>query len=445
MWILKAENILNVRLFCAHINHQLREIEADADERFVVSQAAELNLPIVIKRVDVYGFARSSKLSIETAARKLRIEALLDAAKANDCDCIVTGHQKNDNAETILQRLSRGTGIRGLCGIWPMRIFNDNINFIRPLLGVTRDEIIQYLQKRNLTWQIDHTNADCAYRRNYIRHRMLPALQQQCEGLLIEQLFSLSKAARRFYGLICSRAEAAWSKLVNLAEGKAELNLPGFLLESKPVKVELIRRCLAALGSGEKDLSQRHFEWILQLSKQDSVGKKIELPGRFIIKREHEKLVFSKFDKETVCIKPISSSTELMIPGRTQFCQFSIEAIVFRKSEIRYLAPSSKGGSVTQFIELFDLDKIKPPLIVRHRQVGDKFWPLGLKAEKKVGKFLTATKLLQELRAKVLIVADSEEIIWVWPIRISEKVKITDQTREIIQLRISDTKLKCLK
>ena len=277
------------------------------------------------------GFAHRSKLSIETAARKLRIDSLLDIARDNNCSCIATGHQKNDNAETILQRLSRGTGFRGLCGIWPARAFDDKIKFVRPLLSITREEIIQYLQKRSLTWQIDLTNADCTYRRNYIRHRLLPALQQQSDSSIIEQLFNLSQSAQRFYELVCSRTDKAWPKLTDSAGDKVLLNLRGFLLEPEPVKIELIRQSLTTLGSGEKNLSQRHFQQILQLAKQDIASSNIELPGRFTVRREYENLIFtgSRLSERQGTRDEGRACVTLNIPGRTQFDQYSIEAAIW--------------------------------------------------------------------------------------------------------------------
>ncbi len=139
MWGLKAKGVFDAELLCAHMNHQLRGTQADLDEDFVLAQAAELKLAITTKRLDVRGFAGRNKLSIETAARKLRIESLLQIARANDCRVVATAHQKNDNAETVLQRLVRGTGFRGLGGIWPVRVFADDIRFARPLLCVRRD------------------------------------------------------------------------------------------------------------------------------------------------------------------------------------------------------------------------------------------------------------------------------------------------------------------
>ena len=160
--LLHVVAVLRLDVHCAHINHQLRTDEAQRDEDFVIEQCQKLKVPVVTKKIDVRDYAKKSKLSIETAARNLRIEKLVEIAKEQNCVCIATAHHKNDNAETIIDRLIRGTGLRGLCGIWPAKKFADGITFIRPLLCATRDEIIQYLNSRNLKWCTDRTNTDFA-------------------------------------------------------------------------------------------------------------------------------------------------------------------------------------------------------------------------------------------------------------------------------------------
>jgi len=510
MQSLSSENVFGAELLCAHINHQLRGAEADLDEDFVIAQAAELKLAITTRRVDVRGFAGRNKLSIETAARQLRIKNLLEIARANNCDCVATAHQKNDNAETILQRLTRGTGFRGLGGIWPMRVFGDESiglsstppnkfegatqdfikfeggtrhcpNFVRPLLCVRRDEIIEYLEQRNLKWRQDHTNADCTYRRNYIRHRLLPALQQDCTGSLVEQLSELSESARRFYKLVCSRADEVWPKAADCVGEKIKLDLKMLLAQPQPVMVELVRRSLTVLGCGQRDLTQHHYEMILQLAEQNVSGKKIDLPGEFVVGAEYANLIFSRPQKsedrsqksedrsqkseirsqksevrsqksevrnQKTEVRNLSSvlavrhpvdcplsSVVLKVPGQTRFGSYLIEAAILEADEEKFEKFKVKKNN---FIERFDFDKIKPPLVVRFRRPGDRFVPLGLGEEKKVGKFLTAARVPQEVRQKLLIVADSERIIWVWPIRIAEQAKVTGGTRKILQLQIND-------
>ena len=432
---LKAEGLFTSSSVCAHINHQLRGAEADADEEFVIAQAHSLSLPIETRRIDVLGFAHENKLSIETAARQLRLESLLDIAKADNCNCIATGHQKNDNAETILQRLARGTGFRGLGGIWPKRFFADDIKFVRPLLCVSRDEILQYLNKRNLKWRVDHTNYQCTYRRNFIRHRLMPALQRDCNNSIVEQLFSLSQSARRFYDLVCEAAENVWPKLVDCSGDELKLDLEIFSNQPEPVKIELIRKSLTSLGSKERDLSRQHYEKVLQLAKQNASGRKIELPNGFTVRHEYQTLIFERPVRKTPTAEHINGSVTLKVPGKTRFGNYIIEATIFE----------ADGPDIEKFkveknksIEWFDFDKLKLPLVIRSRKAGDRFWPLGLAGEKKLGKFVTAAKVPHKLRRKMLVIADAEKVIWLWPIRISEKAKITSETQRILQLQITD-------
>jgi tRNA(Ile)-lysidine synthase len=428
---LKAAGFIKSELLCVHLNHQLRGTEADADERFVTKQTAELGLTLITRCFDVHTFARSQKLSIETAARQLRIKNLIDIAEENNCGFITTAHQKNDNAETILQRLSRGTGFRGLAGIWPARVFGDNIRFVRPLLCAGRDEIEEYLRKRNLKWRTDHTNTDLIYRRNFIRHRLLPELQNNCSVPLVEQLFELSQAARRFYKQICTEAETLWPEIAKHDDEKLILNLEIFQTQPKPVKIELIRRALKCLGSGQRDLTQGHYRNILKLADENVTSKKIELPGGFAARREYDKVVFCRMGFTS----PMSyQSVILQIPGKTKFDRYIIESKILEKAEKDLEKfKASKANS----IEWLDLDKIELPLSVRFRQAGDRFVPLGLAGGKKVGKFLTASKIPYETRGNILIITDAEKIIWLYPIRISEQTKITNNTKKILQLRIT--------
>ncbi len=434
MWALKAEGLLDAELLCAHINHQIRGAEADLDEKFAALQARELNLAITTKRVNTPRFARRNKLSIETAGRKLRMETLLDIAREKDCEYIATAHQKNDNAETILQRLARGTGFRGLGGIWPMRKFEDDVFFVRPLLCVSRDEIIEYLKEQNIGWREDKTNADCRYRRNYIRHRLLPQLQKESSGSVVEELSELAESARRLQKSIGGFVDEVWGRLAVCGGGKVTLDLGEFSNLAEPVKVEALRRSLIVLGSGERDLTNEHFKRILEMAQQNVSGRKIELPGGYLVWREYRKLVFGGAEK-TQADERISESIKVNVPGQTRFGRFLVEAGIF---EAETGAGRYKAGK-TSFVEWFDLAKVKLPLSVRCRRAGDRFIPLGQAEEKKVGKFLTAQRVPQRIRKRVLVVADGEKIIWVWPIRICEQAKITEKTQKILRLQITDS------
>jgi tRNA(Ile)-lysidine synthase len=426
---LKAEGILKADIIAFHFNHRLRGAESDGDERFVVEQAGKLGVTVKTKRGDVKKFAAKNKLSIETAARKLRIESLIEAARENNCGFAATAHHAGDNAETVLHRLIRGTGFRGLGGIRPKRNFN-GIYFVRPMLEAGRSDIIEYLKKRGLSWRVDRTNEDCKYTRNFIRHKLIAELQKQYDGLLERQLSELAKAARGFYDLVCNCADEVWPKAANCGGGKVILDLKVFLQQQPEVRIELIRRSLRMLESGEGDLSQGHFEKMSRLAEGNKSGREIELPGGFVAEFEYGKLIFTSQGK--VEAEKIESSV-IEVPGQMRFGDYLIKTCVLEMKECDIKKFKS---SKTNFVEWFDLDKVSLPLEVRGRREGDRFVPLGQEQEKRVGKFLTDARVPRKVREKVLIVADREKIIWVWPVRMSEEAKVTLKSRKILQIQI---------
>ena len=430
MAALKAGGILPVEIFCAHVNHQLRSDEAQRDQDFVVSQCRKLNVPVITRRIDVRKYAKAEKLSIESAARELRIGALLEIAASQNCTCIATAHQKNDNAETILQRLSRGTGFRGLCGIWPAKQFTGGVRFVRPLLCASRDEIIQYLNSRNLKWCTDRTNEDCTYRRNYIRRCLLPAMQKDCAGNLVERFSQLATTSRGFYRQICKSADNVWPNVAAEEQKIVKLNLNVFVAQQPEVKIEIIRRVLFHFDSAEQDITERHYRGVLQLLENEI----LQLPGDIEVRRRGGAIVFVP-RQECGCRAGLAPPKQLKVPGKTEFADVLIEAMTMDYDPTRFgKFRSNKSNTV----EWFDLNSIRSPIMVRFRRRGDRFRPLGMKAEKKVGKFLTDEKVPQQSRQKLLVIEDTEKIIWLCPVRISEQTKVTGRTKKILQLRITD-------
>jgi len=403
---LSRGEVLDTNFLCAHINHQLRASDADTDEKFVVQQALQLGLPVVTSRIDVRRFAADNKLSIETAGRILRLEKLQEMATEHNCTAIATGHQKDDN-------------------------------FVRPLLCVGREEIIEYLGAKGVAWCTDHTNADCSYRRNFIRHRLMPALQKQCSDSVPQMLMELSRHCRRFYAMVCERADAAWTRLADCSDQRVSLNLRHFSAEHPAVKAELFRRALVRLGSGERDLTQRHYQAVLDLASAKSGGGKTELPGGFVTLREHNKLVFSRSGEPALTEKAPAEAAKIEVPGQTRYGEYVIEARVLET------VPSTadvKRKAAPARVERFDLEELKLPLFIRGRRTGDKFVPLGMTAEKKVGKFLTSQKVPESIRRQVLVIEDAEKIVWLWPIRMSEQAKVTSTTTKVLELRITDSR-----
>ena len=434
LWLLKADRYINAQLICAHLNHQLRGSESRADEAFVVSQAAQLGVDIVTRRLDVKRYAAERGLSVEAAGRKWRIETLREIAEQDACECIATGHHKNDNAETIVQKLLRGTGFRGLAGIRPRRRFENGACFVRPLLCVTRDEIQQYLSGRGVRWREDSSNRELEFRRNFIRHRLLPEIQKDSLEPIVEQLWQLSRQMRKFQDYLDRQVELVWHNLAEPSRGRVGIDLPGFRSQPDLIKTELIRRALCWLGSGEGDLTEGHFQRVIDLANQNISNRILELPDGFRLWREYRRLIFAAPGQGDANEELVPGQTvELRIPGSTCFGDSVIEA---KLTEYSKTALEGFKAEKDGFVEWFDYDRLALPLAIRFRRDGDKFIPLGMKTEKKVGQFLTDAQIPQDIRNKVLIVSDAEKIIWVWPIRISDQAKVIENTKRILELRV---------
>jgi tRNA(Ile)-lysidine synthase len=414
---LKSSGKINADFHIAHINHLLRAGDSFQDEEFVNILAQKHNLPITVEQIDVKKYAAEKKLSIETAARELRIDALCRIAKQNNCAAIATAHHKNDNAETVIHRLSRGTGFKGLCGIRPKTALNGTV-FIRPMLRLCRSEIETYLSSQNIKWQTDRTNIDCRFTRNRIRYKLLPMLQKQSQDNLTEMLFELSQKTLKLYEKIEKQAQSA-------ATDPAEFNDYHPLLQ-----IEIVQKLLQQTGIGLQKFTNSHYNKILKFIKQGKTGKSLHLPSGAIIQKEQIGFYIGRAQS-----KPQKAAQlQLPIPGKVCFADWIIETAVVPADEITIQTVKSKKDN---FIEWFDLENLNPPLFVRFRRDGDKFQPFGLGASKKVGKFITSAKIDFSLQNKLFIIQDNQKILWLVPARRSNEAKVMDKNRTLLKIKVS--------
>ncbi len=430
--MLRRQGLFAADLFCLHVDHQLRGDESRADARFVAALTDRLGIPCRTRAVDVTDYARRRRVSIETAGRQLRLSCFTEVARSLGCNWVATGHQKNDHAETILQRLRRGTGYRGLRGIPPTRPLAEDIVLARPLLSSTRAEIVAYLRCRDLTWREDSSNADRAYTRNLVRHSLLPALQREARGSLLDELAELGTSAARLHDRIRREAGELAARCVESFPNHVALDVQKLATAAPPIAAELIRMHLVRLGCGERDLTSDHYSAILSLVRSEDARGAITLPGGFAARRDPTRLLLA--GAGTGACLPTADRVELPIPGEVSFADHTIRAEVAECPNDRpFQIPADK----TPFTEYLDLDRVGRPLIVRHRRPGDSFRPLGQRGPKKVGKFLTTAKVPPNQRERVILFDDGRRIVWVCPVRISEEVKVTPQTRHLLILRVT--------
>ncbi len=420
---LKNQGLIN-HLSCVHFNHQLRD-QADQDQDFVEQLASSLTLPCVCKTRDVRALAEGEQLSLETAGRQWRLDSLIDLAQDLQCDVIVTGHHMNDNAETVIHRLSRGTGYRGLCGIRPVR-YHQNQRVISPLLCLTRQDILAYLSSQKQAWCEDASNQDETYTRNHIRQTVLPKLTNKYPHLLRE-LESLSLICQGMYAQkIEPRVETLLESRVNFTQGTASVQLATLQQEPPLILVEFLRQILTRLDIPLRTVSHYHYQAMLHLVKGSVTA--VNLPRNTSVTIECDTLIFKQVQpSQNDRLDPV----QLTLSGSTGFGHLVFQARIIDKSQM----DSQQGQN--RCLEYFDLEALSLPLFIRQRENGDQFVPLGKRTPQKVGKFLSRTRLSRDDRDRTAVLCDNQgDVLWVCPVRMSKQGKTTAETKDVLEISV---------
>jgi len=411
-------------LLCVHFNHQLRE-PAGHDEAFVKGLADTWDVPFMGETCDVKTEAQVRHCSIETAGRQWRLGRLISLAQRHRCTAIATGHHLDDNAETLIHRLSRGTGYRGLCGIRPIRL-HQGMRVISPLLALTQQDILAYLTSQGQSWCEDATNQDPTYTRNHIRQAVLPELSKQCPRLT-EKLADLSLRCHSLYAnRIEIRAISLLKSHVCFSAGAAVVTLETLTRESDLVLIELIRQILTHLGLPLKKVTQYHYQSLIALMQERA--SHVNLPGKANAVLDQGII---RFLRPAVTPGPETDPIELTLPGCTRMGDLRFFTRIVDVSQI------DPQQQVNRYVEYLDLHKVALPLQLRPRMPGDRFVPLGKSHSQKIGKFLSRADVTAIDRDHTVILCDNQQtILWVCPVRMSELAKITDQTKEVLEISV---------
>lgn len=417
-----------LKLHIAHVNHSLRAQESDKDCEFVRNLAAKLNIPFFSTKVDTKEFVKAQKLSLEDAARRLRYNFFLKVAHLYHLDKIALAHTKNDQAETILMRLVRGTGLTGLCGIRHKRSLEDKI-LIRPLLDISKEEILKFLRKNKIKSRIDSSNLKCDYFRNKIRLKILPLLEEY-NPKIKDKLFNLGQNLKEVEDYLQEKVENIYKRLVTKANDKrARLKRGGFLKLEPALRKALIRRIIEVLKGNLKKIDYKHIQAIDKFIKKDAIkGRGIELPKNLQVKKERDAVIF--LEKEKSHKKKIKIAVyKLRLNQELKISMLRYSFLACGKKKNVNLKRHSK------FLEYFDFDKIKFPLVVRTRKEGDIFRPLGAKGKKKLKKFFIDEKVDINLRNRLPLIFSGKRIVWVVGMRISDDFKVSPQTKRLLKIQ----------
>ena len=452
---------LGIKLHIAHLNHQLRGVESEADAEYVSNLAGSLGIPITIDRQDVAAYRTERNCSIEEAARELRYAFLARVAREVGAYRIAVGHTRADQVETILMHILRGTGITGLCGLAPCSPMaydsqgmslpaptsRGNLLVIRPLLDITREETASYCQEHQLEPRIDSSNLSPSFFRNRLRLHLLPLLRQYNPSV-DQALLRLADIAKEDNAFIEQKASGLWDEVARQENNAIYLDKKQ--ITSLPIALQrhLLRVAVTKLVGDVRDIEASHIEAARSLLNK-SASKRISLPHGLICHGGYNELAITtlppviageaKQSQLPPCpFPPLPGEFPLKVPGNTVFPGWKVTASIVRE---RAVSTSSRGALSTSertypsnLVAHFDLHKTGTKLFVRQRRPGDRFQPLGMNMPKKLYEFMVDAKIPHSWRSHIPIVCSPQQIIWVVGWRIDDRVKTTEASQEILRL-----------
>ncbi|MCI8484383.1 MAG: tRNA lysidine(34) synthetase TilS [Lachnospiraceae bacterium] len=425
--LLNLQERKGCRVCAVHVEHGIRGADSLQDAQFVEEFCKRQQVPCKIFHCQAPEYAKAHKMTLEEAARKLRYDFFDQAAEIFGADKIAVAHNQNDCAETMLFHLIRGTGLKGMCGILPVRG-----RIIRPLLCVERKEIEEYLEQKGQDFCLDKTNEGLDYSRNKIRRQVLPVLTE-INDQTVAHMNQTSVMMMELTKLMEDLTREAEKKYVR--QGKCGIYISSKVLkENIVIQKFLFHRILAETAGSSQDISRVHVKQIQELF-QKQTGRKLYFPYGVTGERVYDEILLKKKEpdfssmkeqnlKEEVLILPVEGI--LQIPGYGYEIRTRLLEKPFQKEEI----PKK------MYTKWVDYDKIKGIMQLRTSRENDFFVISADGRRKKLKKYFTDEKIPREERKEMLFLVDDVHIIWAIGRRISEDVKITEDTRRILEIQV---------
>jgi len=409
---------LHIALTILHLNHGIRGKEAARDQRFVQELSDRYSLPYLGKEVDVPAYRKENSLSLQEAARELRYLFFDQAMDTLDLDKVAIGQTADDQAETVLMRLIRGGGARGLKGIPPVRG-----RYIRPLTEVWRAELLQYARHKRLSFVQDSSNLKNDYLRNRIRRELLPALGGYNPSIK-HRLLHLAEVLGEDESYLEGIAQEIAKGIVKAGE-EVSIPIPSLISLPAALQARVMQHAFALLSSGSI-LEYPHIKGIKDLIQRGGGSKRMILPGGYWAMKSYDNLVLGKEGEPP---QGMAGEIELAIPGRTRLDKLGVEL----EATIAKGSPDPPADPDAAYI---DYHRLALPLRARSFRPGDSFIPLGMKGRKKLKNFFIDLKIPRAERLKIPLVISGNDICWVAGLRIDERFKILPDTGKTLKLRL---------
>lgn len=414
----------NLKLTVVHINHGIRGRDAYNDQEYVSSLCNKYNTPIEIFEYNIKKEAEKTGTTEEEAGRIIRYKAFYTVLKKYNADKIAVAHNMNDNAETILMRLFRGTGLKGLCGINAKRE-----NIIRPLIECTRFQIENYCKENNINYKTDYTNNIDIYTRNKIRLKLIPWIEGNFNKNIIGTLSKTSSLIYEEDQYLNKISHQAFKDCI-VDNSNTSIDINKLNLYDDVIKRRIIRYACSQYNIDLHDISYKHVDMILNLLN-NKTGKSVNLPFGMKVSKQYDLLLFSNNSKEiTKFCYTINENDFLYIKEINKYISLS-------KNKINY-----KSSFINIYTIIFDYDKINNVLQLRNKNEGDQIYLKGINGTKKLKKLFIDLKIPRNNRLKIPVLACKNNVLWIMDYKTSDYYKADDTTTNKIYLQIWEEILK---
>jgi tRNA(Ile)-lysidine synthase len=422
----------------AYFNHGLRGPESREEESFVDNLFHRLNLPLEKGHMDSRIRNKKTGGNLEEICRKARYRFLESARRKLGFDKVALGHNRSDQVETVLMHLLRGSGLEGMKGMLPVR----DDTYIRPLLEVTRGEILLFLKEERLGYVLDSTNESEAFHRNRIRHHLLREVLSTYNPRVEENIAHLADIIREENDYINTVVDGIISEWAVGGDGSTlRVNIEDLKGLHQALQKRLILRLLQLLARTEKGFGYTHVQAVQGLLSEGRTGRTLDLPGGVRVHREYGNLVMASGNggmKESSQVRKgrrgsrlaEEFSYEIRVPGAIRVAELGLRLTfdLVGKDEARF------GSEEMAFM---DYDRIALPVVIRNVRPGDRIQPLGMKGHKKVKTIFIDEKIARGERRRLPIVVDRDSVLWIPGLRLSERVKIRDATKNVLKIEIN--------
>jgi tRNA(Ile)-lysidine synthase len=416
-FLVKFKRRFKIELAAFHLNHKLRGKAALGDEKFCTDFCFKSKVELIRVSKDVRSYAKRKKVSSEEAGREIRYLELNKAAKKNGCNKVATAHNASDNVETVILNLVKGAGVKGLSGI-PIR----RNNIIRPILCLSSDEIRNYLKTNKIPFQIDESNLDSDYERNFLRNEIIPKLKQRLNPRLEEKVSNTSKIISQINSFVEKQIEQISNENVKYDKKNLRINLKVLSNLDKSFLSIFLKSVIE--NNFDIELSSENIFALVDLLVLQT-GRSVHLKENIISTRERSELVVrrSKVSRVKKDNYKIKVGQKLIVDGKI----ISISKV--RRKMFKFSPDKS--------VEYISGDGLRNIFEIRKWKDGEKFQPIGMKGTKKISDFLSDEKTSSIEKKEHLVLTNAGKIVWVIGLRIDDGFKVTSETKKIFKLTVT--------